>query len=99
MYNREMSKYGEDYIFRIAGANSLFVLTEVIEEAQSLDPTVGKEKWESIDEVETIYGMGTVCGDKTYEINHHFVAHPYAIDRVKDGKIVPGGWIDIGAIP
>jgi branched-chain amino acid transport system substrate-binding protein len=99
MYNREVAKYGEDYVCRIAGANSLWVLKEVIEAAQSLDPTVVKEKWESMDEVETIYGTGTVCGDKTYGIKHHFVAHPHSIDRVKDGKNVPGGWIDIGAVP
>jgi branched-chain amino acid transport system substrate-binding protein len=99
LFSREKAKYGEDYIGRVAGANSLFILAEVIEAAQSLDPTVVKEKWESMDKVETIYGVGTVCGDKTFGINHHFVAHPQPITRIQGGKVVPAGWIDIGAIP
>jgi branched-chain amino acid transport system substrate-binding protein len=99
LFNREKAKYGEDYIGRVAGANSLFILAEVIEAAQSLDPTVVKEKWESMDEIETIYGMGTVCGDKTFGINHHFVAHPQPIHRIQGGKVVPSGWIDVGTIP
>jgi branched-chain amino acid transport system substrate-binding protein len=99
LFSREKAKYGEDYIGRVAGANSLFILTQVIEAAQSLDPTVVKEKWESMDKVETMYGMGTVCGDKTFGINHHFVAHPQPITRIQGGKVIPAGWIDVGTIP
>lgn len=99
LFSREKTAYGEDYICKVAGVNSLWVLKEVMEAAQSLDPTVVKEKWESMDEVETMYGTGTVSGDETYGIKHHFVAHPQPIHRIKDGKVVHGGWIDIGALP
>jgi branched-chain amino acid transport system substrate-binding protein len=98
LYSREVAAYGEDYIIRVAGANSLWTLKGAIEAAQSLDPTVVKEKWESMDKVETMYGMGTVCGEKTFGIRH-VVAHPLPISLVKDGKVIPGGWIDIGVIP
>jgi branched-chain amino acid transport system substrate-binding protein len=99
MGERERAAFGEDYVCRVAGSNSLFILKEVIEATQSFDPTAVKDKWESLDEVETLYGTGIVCGDQTFGIVHHFVSHPLSIDRVVDGENIPGGWIDVGVIP
>lgn len=93
------AKYGADYQLEMSGPNCLYILKEVIEAAQSLDPKVVKTKWESMDEVGTIFGQAKICGDKTFGIKHHVVASPQPIQILKNGKEVNAGWIDLGVIP
>jgi branched-chain amino acid transport system substrate-binding protein len=97
--NRTVAKYGADYQLEMSGPNCLWILKEVIKEAQSLDPTVVKGKWESMDKVETIFGMAKICGDKTFGIKHHVVASPQAVQILKNGVETSAGWIDLGVIP
>jgi branched-chain amino acid transport system substrate-binding protein len=96
---RVVDKYGPDYQLEMSGPNCLWILKGVIEAAQSLDPEVVKEKWESMDEVETIFGPAKICGDKTFGIKHHVVASPQPIQMLKGGVEVSAGWIDLGVIP
>jgi branched-chain amino acid transport system substrate-binding protein len=96
---RVVDKYGPGYQLEMSGPNCLWILKEVIEAAQSLDPTVVKEKWESMDEVDTIFGPAKICGDETFGIKHHVVASPQPIQMLKDGSEVSAGWIDLGVIP
>jgi branched-chain amino acid transport system substrate-binding protein len=96
---RTVAQYGADYQLEMSGPNCLWILKEVIEAAQSLDPTVVKGKWESMDEVETIFGMAKICGDKTFGIKHHVVASPQPVQILKDGVETSAGWIDLGVIP
>lgn len=99
MTKRIVDKYGPNTSIYLQGANSLWILKQIIEAAQSFDPTVVKAKWETTDKVETFYGMGTICGDKTYGIKHHAIAHPAPVQILKDGKVVSGGLIFPGVIP
>lgn len=93
----ERGKPGRDiYLFN---PNGLWVLTRVIEKAQSLDPTVVKQTWESLDTVETLFGKGCVSGDKTYGIKKHAVGHPLPYQIIKNGEVKHGGWNDVGCIP
>ena len=85
--------------FYLFNPNGLWVLAQVIQAANSLDPDVVKAKWESMDKVETLFGTGYVGGDQTYGIKHHAVGHPLPYQKVVNGKIVYGGWIDVGPIP
>jgi branched-chain amino acid transport system substrate-binding protein len=96
---RTVAQYGLDYSLYLTGADGLWDLKYVIEAAQSLDPTVVKAKWETMNTIETIFGTGTVGGDVTFGIKHHAVAHPWAIQVLKDGVVTSGGWLDIGVIP
>ena len=96
---RIVTKYGPNVSIYLQGATSLWVLKQAIEAAESLDPTVVKAKWETMDKVETFFGQGRMCGDVTYGIKHHAVAHPQPIQILKDGKVVSGGLIDPGFIP
>lgn len=96
---RVVDKYGPGYQLEMSGPNCLWILKEVIEAAQSLDPTVVKRKWESMDEVDTIFGPAKICGDETFGIKHHVVASPQPIQMLKDGGEVSAGWIDLGVIP
>jgi len=96
---RVVEKFGADYQLEMSGPNCLWILKELIEAAQSLDPTVVKAKLESMDEVETIFGPAKICGDRTFGIKHHVVASPQPIQILKDGVEVCAGWIDLGVIP
>jgi hypothetical protein len=93
------AKYGADYQLEMSGPNCLWILKEVIEASQSLDPKVVKAKWEAMDKVDTIFGPAKICGDKTFGIKHHVVASPQPIQILKDGKEACAGWIDLGVIP
>jgi branched-chain amino acid transport system substrate-binding protein len=96
---RAQAKYGADYPLLLTGANCLWVLAEVIEGAQSLDPKVVKEYWESLETVDTLFGPACVCGDETFGIANHVVASPQGIQIIKDGVPTSGGLIDVGCIP
>jgi branched-chain amino acid transport system substrate-binding protein len=96
---RTVAKHGADYQLEMSGPNCLWILKNVIEAAQSLDPTVVKSKWESMDQVETIFGTAKICGDKTFGIKHHVVASPQAVQILKNGVETSAGWIDLGVIP
>ena len=96
---RVIAKYGADYQLEMSGPNCLWILKEVIESAQSLDPEVVKNHWESMDQVDTIFGQAKICGDNTFGIKHHVVASPQPIQISKDGKETCAGWIDLGVIP
>jgi hypothetical protein len=79
--------------------NALWILAQVIQAADSLDPAVVKAKWESMDTVSTLYGKGTFGGDTTYGLKHHAVSHPLPYAKLVNGTVVDGGWIDPGPLP
>jgi hypothetical protein len=89
---RITTKYGPDTTMLGQSANSLWVLKQIIEAAQSFEPAAVKAKWEATDKVETFFGPGKVCGDQTYGIKHHVVAHPEPFEILKDGKVVSAGY-------
>jgi branched-chain amino acid transport system substrate-binding protein len=95
---KTMAQYGSDWSFFMTAASCLWCLKGAIEAAQSLDPTVVKEKWETMNTIDTIYGTGRMGGEETYGIRHA-VSLPTPIIVVKDGKVTAVDWIDIGVIP
>ena len=96
---RTYDKYGTDYPLLLTGANSLWVLKQVIEKAQSLDTTVVKKKWGSLDTVDTIFGPACVCGDETFGIKHHVVASPQGIQLLREDGTLYSELVDVGCIP
>lgn len=79
--------------------NALWVLAQVIQAADSLDPAVVKAKWESMNGVSSLYGNATFGGDKTYGLKHHAVSHPLPYAKLMNGSVVDGGWMDPGPLP
>ena len=77
--------------------NALWVLAQVIQAADSLDPDVVKAKWESMDTVSTLYGEGILGGDVTYGLHHHAVIHSLPWAKLDNGQALPGGWVEPGA--
>jgi branched-chain amino acid transport system substrate-binding protein len=99
MIDLTIAQYGADIPLHLKGANVLYIFKEAIEAANSLDPAVVKAELESMGTVETLFGTAVTCGDETYGIANHVLAHPLPIQTFKDGKAMSGGWIDIGRIP
>jgi ABC-type branched-subunit amino acid transport system substrate-binding protein len=79
--------------------NGLWVLAQVMQKANSLDPAKVKETWENMDTVECLFGTGIFSGDKTYGLKHHALGHPLPYQKLVNGKVIYGGWNDVGPIP
>jgi branched-chain amino acid transport system substrate-binding protein len=83
-------------------ANCLYVLTQVMQKANSSDPEAVKTTWESMDTVDTLFGTGILGGDQTYGLKHHAVGVPVPYQKVMNGQVqtLPySDWMDVGAIP
>jgi branched-chain amino acid transport system substrate-binding protein len=98
MAKRVTEEYGADFPLSYQCAVGVYIYKEIIESAQSFDPTVVKNKLESMSEVDTIYGKGPVCGEKAFGIKH-IVAHPLPVQIFENGQPKPGGWLEVGRIP
>jgi branched-chain amino acid transport system substrate-binding protein len=96
--DRVTAEYGADYQLEMTAPNCLWILKEAIEAAQSIDATVIKEQLESMDEIETIWGMARICGEEAIGIKH-VVASPQSIQILKDGVETTVEWVDLGFIP
>jgi branched-chain amino acid transport system substrate-binding protein len=96
--NRTVAEYGEDYSLYLTAADALWDLKEAIVAAQSLDTTVIRDKWETMDTMNTIFGTGYLGGQEVFGINHA-MSHSQAVMIMKDGNAVFGSNVDIGRIP
>jgi len=77
-------------------SNALYVLPQLLEQAQSLDPTVVKDALQTMTEVETVWGTGHFCGEETYGIRNHAICHPYCLQYLdENGEIQLGGWFEV----
>ena len=72
--------------------HALWVLGQVIQAANSLDPDAVKAKWESMDKVSTLHGEGTICGDKTFGV-HHSIVFPCSSVKLMNGQPIYSGWV------
>lgn len=79
--------------------NGLWVLAKVIQAANSLDPDVVKAKWETMDKVDCLFGTCEFGGDVTYGLKHHAISHPLPYQKLVNGKVEYGGWVNVERIP
>lgn len=94
--NRYIAKHGEIKSIILQNSSALYIVPQLIEAAQSLDPTVVKDALQNIDEIKTLWGTGHLCGEETYGIRNHAVAHPYCVQYLDEkGEIRFGGWFDV----
>jgi branched-chain amino acid transport system substrate-binding protein len=89
------AKYGRQSPTYVWAWNAAYCLTQAIEKAQSLDPTVVQSTWEKMKSIDTAYGPGRIGGMKTYGINHN-VSYKTPFTSLKDGKVV---WIEWRKVP
>jgi branched-chain amino acid transport system substrate-binding protein len=102
LIHRSQAKYGPDIPLSMQTATSLAVLIDMIEKAQSIDSTVVKKTWESMDgqTIKTLYGPGIISGTKTYKIKGHGLGNPIPHEITNErGEVSEGGWFPSGPIP
>lgn len=73
--------------------DTLGVLVQAIEKAQSLDPVAVAKSWESMDTFQSIKGPGKMGGAQTFGINHMGFS-PCPITRLQNGEIEFVMWFD-----
>jgi branched-chain amino acid transport system substrate-binding protein len=73
--------------------DNLWVLTQAIYKAQSLDPIKVAQTWENMQTVETSRGPAKMGGGKTFGINH-MVFRPCPISRMRNGQVEFVKWFD-----
>jgi branched-chain amino acid transport system substrate-binding protein len=92
-------KNGKKLPIFLFNPNGLWVLAKVIEAADSLEPDVVKAKWETMDKVDCLFGKCEFGGEKTYGLKGHAISHPLPYQKIKDGKVIYGGWVNVERIP
>lgn len=90
---RASAKLGHINQWQAWGWNTLWILTQMIESAQSLDPVVVAKHFRTMKTVETIFGTGKIGGLKTFGINC-VIGPPQAIFIAKGGQPVFVKWVD-----
>jgi len=86
-------KYGvEMTLDHLLGWECLWTVTQAIEEAQSLDPTVVRDTLEQMDNIETPFGTGKMSGLETFGLSHVLI-RPIAISILMDGVVEHVKWV------
>ncbi len=98
LLHRIHEQEGDDVLLSLEVANSLYVLLNMMQLAESTDPKVVKEVWENTDEIETLNGTGLIGSDEYYGIKHHAVNMKITFERLINGK-TEFGWYGGQPIP
>ena len=94
------AEYGEDAAaaFDGAAANTLYVILQMMQKAESVDPADVAAAWEEGGAIKTLYGDAVIGGSETYGVENHAVAHPRPVS-IMDPEAEEGwyfaGWIDV----
>jgi branched-chain amino acid transport system substrate-binding protein len=88
--NREM--YG-------LAPNALYMLKFAIEAADSIDPTVVRDKWQTLSTIPTLFGDGFPTGAKLFGMANHAWAYPVPISLVMNGKVELKPWMNPDPTP
>jgi len=84
---RRMEARGGFHQWNLWGWSEVWTLAQAIEKAQSLDTTVVANSWRKMTKIETPYGEGHMCGEKTIGINN------VVCSRVAITEVLPGGQV------
>ena len=84
----------ENLCYAAHGFDNLWMVVQAIEAAQSLDPTVVRDKWEKMDTMKSVWGTAHRGGLKTYGIKHT-MTHPIPVVSYVNGEPKTMKWMDI----
>lgn len=86
--------YGVELTYdSLIGWEATWELAQAIEYAQSLDPTVVRDAWETMTSIETPSGPGTMGGLKTFGLNHVCLG-PCPMFRIMNGEVEHIEWFE-----
>ncbi len=87
---------GDNLCYASIGFDNLWMVVQAIEAAQSLDPTVVRDKWQTMDTMKSVWGTAHRGGLKTYGMNHT-MTHPLPVVSYVKGQPKTMKWVDITA--
>ncbi len=101
LMKRSQAKYGANVPLYFETATPLGILLEMIQKAGSIDPTVVKKKWESMDgqTINSLFGPAIISGTKTYKIKGHGLSHAHPNQILDKGAVTDAGWFEAGPLP
>ena len=95
LYKLFVDTYGQDNAAAWNGAcmDNLYNLLQLMQGAGSTDVEAVRSYFDSIDSIETLFGTGVKCGEKTFGVAH-LIAHPSHALKAENGQIVYMGTND-----
>lgn len=94
------AEYGDDAAgtFDGAAANTLYIILQMMQRAESIEPADVAAAWEAGGDVDTLYGPATIGGTETYGVENHAVGHPRPVS-IMDPEAEDGwyfaDWIEV----
>jgi len=82
---RAEAKLGKFHNWNFWGWNEVMILAQVIQKAQSLDTTVVANTFRKMTSINTVFGPGKMCGEKTYGIKNAVCS------RIETTEVLPSG--------
>lgn len=79
------TRYGNANHWHSFGFNTLFILVQAIESAQSLDPAVVARHWRTMESIDTVTGPGKMGGQKTFGLDN-IICQPVGVVQVVKGR-------------
>ena len=92
LIKRARDKLGKFHNWNLWGWNQIMILAQVIEKAQSLDTTVVADTWRKMDSIQTVYGPGKMCGEKTYGIKNAVCSQLSLTEVLPNGEVKQVRW-------
>jgi branched-chain amino acid transport system substrate-binding protein len=87
------AKFNADSVMDyFVGIEGIWMIAQTIEHAQSLDPTVVRDKFSETSDFKTLYGPGKVGGKKPYG-RICTVYRPVQVVRIMNGKVEHVRWV------
>jgi hypothetical protein len=101
LIRRSQSKYGKEIPLYMETANTLYILSQIIQKAQSIDSSIVKKTWEAMDgqTLNTLFGPAIISGTKTYGIKGHGLAHAESFHQTDKGEVSSLGWSPFEPLP
>lgn len=92
IFNAFKAEYGEETASTWSGyaVNCMYMLLQLLQSAGTTDVEEVIAHFNTIDQLESLYGPGKISGTGTYGVNH-IISHPNPSTKLVNGEVVYGG--------
>ena len=92
IFNAFKAEYGEETASTWSGyaVNCMYMLLQLLQSAGTTDVEEVIAHFNTIDQLESLYGPGKISGTETYGVNH-IISHPNPSTKLVNGEVVYGG--------
>lgn len=92
IFNAFKAEYGEETASTWSGyaVNCMYMLLQLMQSAGTTDVEEVIAHYNTIDQLESLYGPGKISGTETYGVNH-IISHPNPSTKLVNGEVIYGG--------